>query len=209
MQVIAHPLSDRHPRELGRARDRKDLLARAIVGTFPEAHQTCIMRELFLIFLRLGLTSFGGPVAHLGYFRSELVERRRWLTDAAYADLVALCQFLPGPASSQVVIGIGFLRGGYLGALLASLGFTLPSMLLMIAFGYGLIGLGDLPGVTAAVVGLLIAAFYDPVLTTAVSDGRDAAVALGAFALLVLWRIPAWLLVLSAGLGAVLMRVLL
>ena len=71
-------------------------------------------------FLRLGLTSFGGPVAHLGYFRREFVERRRWLDDAAYADVVALCQFLPGPASSQVVFTIGMRRAGLPGALLAS-----------------------------------------------------------------------------------------
>ena len=101
------------------------------------------LTRIFLVFLRLGLTSFGGPVAHIGYFRNELVERRRWLPDAAYADLVALCQFLPGPASSQVVIGLGLLRGGYPGALLASLGFTLPSLLVMIGFGYGVVRLGD------------------------------------------------------------------
>ena len=74
-------------------------------------------REVLLAFLRLGLTSFGGPVAHIGYFRDEFVMRRRWLDDRAYADLVALCQFLPGPASSQVGIAIGLSRGGYLGAL--------------------------------------------------------------------------------------------
>lgn len=98
--------------------------------------------EIFLTFLRLGLTSFGGPVAHLGYFRAEFVERKGWISDRGYADLVALCQFLPGPASSQVVMGIGLSRGGVAGALLASLGFTLPSMLLMIAFGYGAVSLG-------------------------------------------------------------------
>lgn len=105
------------------------------------------LSQLFLIFLRLGLTSFGGPIAHLGYFRSEFVERRGWLSDRAYADLVALCQFLPGPASSQVVIGIGLARAGVAGAILASLGFTLPSMVAMIAFGYGVASLGgDLSG---------------------------------------------------------------
>ncbi len=89
---------------------------------------------LFLIFLRLGLTSFGGPVAHLGYFRIEFVERRRWLTDRGFGDVVALAQFLPGPASSQVGIAIGLIRGGIPGAGLAWLGFTLPSALLMIGF---------------------------------------------------------------------------
>jgi len=100
-------------------------------------------REVLAVFLRLGLTSFGGPVAHLGYFRAEFVERRRWLDDASYADLVALCQFLPGPASSQVGIAIGLLRAGYLGALAAWIGFTLPSALIMVAFGYGVAAFGD------------------------------------------------------------------
>jgi chromate transporter len=83
--------------------------------------------EVLAAFTRLGLTSFGGPVAHLGYFREEFVNRRRWLDDASYADLVALCQFLPGPASSQVGIAVGLSRAGYAGALTAWIGFTLPS----------------------------------------------------------------------------------
>ena len=89
------------------------------------------------IFLRLGLTSFGGPVAHLGYFRAEFVERRRWLDEHAFADIVALCQFLPGPASSQVGMSIGILRAGLPGAFAAWLGFTMPSAVAMILFGYG------------------------------------------------------------------------
>jgi chromate transporter len=95
---------------------------------------------VLLAFLRLGLTSFGGPVAHLGYFRAEFVERRRWLDDRGYSDLVALCQFLPGPASSQVGIAIGMMRAGWLGSLAAWLGFTLPSAALLIAFAYGVAG---------------------------------------------------------------------
>lgn len=91
-----------------------------------------------LIFLRLGLTSFGGPVAHLAFFRHEFVERRRWLSDQQYADLVALCQFLPGPASSQVGLALGWSRGGYSGALAAWLGFTLPSALLLVLLALGL-----------------------------------------------------------------------
>ncbi len=87
--------------------------------------------------MRLGLTSFGGPVAHLGYFRAEFVELRRWLDDASFGDLVALCQFLPGPSSSQLGIAIGMRRAGWAGSLAAWLGFTLPSALLLIAFGYG------------------------------------------------------------------------
>jgi chromate transporter len=93
--------------------------------------------QLFVIFLRLGLTSFGGPIAHLGYFQDEFVRRRKWLTDHAYGDLVALCQFLPGPASSQVGISVGFMRGGLPGAIVSWLGFTLPSAVLLILFGLG------------------------------------------------------------------------
>lgn len=92
------------------------------------------VREVFLAFLKLGLTSFGGPVAHLGYFRAEFVERRQWLDDKSYADLVALCQFLPGPASSQVGIALGLGRAGGFGAVAAWLGFTLPSAIALIAF---------------------------------------------------------------------------
>jgi chromate transporter len=97
---------------------------------------------LFLIFLRLGVTSFGGPIAHLGYFREEFVARRKWLSDHAYADLVALCQFLPGPASSQVGIAVGLFRGGLAGALASWLGFTLPSAVALVLFGLALTGLG-------------------------------------------------------------------
>lgn len=95
------------------------------------------------MFLRLGLTSFGGPVAHIGYFRDELVMRRRWLSERAYADLVALCQFLPGPASSQVGMALGMMRAGYGGALAAWAGFTLPSALVLILFALGLAHYSD------------------------------------------------------------------
>ena len=93
--------------------------------------------EVFLAFLKLGLTSFGGPIAHLGYFRDELVVRRRWIDEAAYADLVTLCQFLPGPASSQVGFALGLWRGGPLGALAAWGAFTLPSAILLVIFAMG------------------------------------------------------------------------
>lgn len=96
------------------------------------------MWSVFTVFLRLGLTSFGGPIAHLGFFRQEFVERRRWMSDRTYADLVALCQFLPGPASSQVGMAVGFYQASYKGALAAWLGFTLPSAMLMILFALGL-----------------------------------------------------------------------
>lgn len=99
--------------------------------------------EVFRVFLRLGLTSFGGPIAHLGYFRAEFVERRRWLTERSFADLVALAQFLPGPGSSQTAFGIGLLRGGFLGGLAAWLGFTLPSAVLMVLFAYGAGSIAD------------------------------------------------------------------
>ncbi|MDR6284304.1 chromate transporter [Methylopila jiangsuensis] len=89
------------------------------------------------MFLKLGLTSFGGPIAHLGYFRDELVVRRRWIDDAGYADIVALCQFLPGPASSQVGFALGMMRAGALGAFAAWAAFTLPSAALMVAIAYG------------------------------------------------------------------------
>jgi len=113
--------------------------------------------EVMLAFLKLGLVSFGGPAAHLGYFRTEFVERRRWLDDRAYSDLVALCQFLPGPSSSQLGIGIGLGRAGWPGSIAAWAGFTLPSALAMILFAYGVArwpGLAD----SGAVHGLKVVA---------------------------------------------------
>ena len=103
--------------------------------------------EVLGAFTHLGLTSYGGPVAHLGYFREEFVARRRWFDDRTYADLVALCQFLPGPASSQVGMAIGLARAGYPGALAAWIGFTLPSAVAMVLFAYGVATLGDVSGV--------------------------------------------------------------
>jgi chromate transporter len=98
--------------------------------------------EVLVVFLRLGLTCFGGPIAHLGYFRDEFVSRRRWLDEQAYADLVALCQFLPGPASSQVGFSIGLMRAGWLGGIAAWTGFTLPSAIALVLFAYGASALG-------------------------------------------------------------------
>lgn len=119
------------------------------------------LREIFLIYLRLGCLSFGGPVAHIGYFREEFVNRRKWLGEADFAELIALCQSLPGPSSSQLGFAIGWLRGGPLGALLAWLGFTLPSALLMIAAAYGLLALGQdsldhLDGLLIAAVAIVL-----------------------------------------------------
>jgi chromate transporter len=122
--------------------------------------------EVFLVFLKLGVTSFGGPVAHLGYFRSEFVVRRRWLGDAAYGDLVALCQFLPGPASSQVAYSIGLSRAGYSGGLAAWAGFTVPSAILMTAFAYGAdalhgsVGSGVLHGLQLVAVAIVAQAVF-------------------------------------------------
>jgi chromate transporter len=107
--------------------------------------------EVLGVFLKLGLTSFGGPIAHLGYFRAEFVERRRWLTESHFVDLVALAQFLPGPASSQVGFAIGLMRSGYAGGLAAWLGFTLPSAFLLLLFAFGAGRLAD----TSWGVGLL------------------------------------------------------
>ena len=92
--------------------------------------------EILLISTKLGLTSFGGPIAHLGYFREEYVKKRKWLDEKSYADLIALCQFLPGPASSQVGISIGMLRGGIFGGVLSWIGFTMPSVIVLILFAY-------------------------------------------------------------------------
>ncbi len=102
--------------------------------------------EVFRVFLRLGLTSFGGPIAHLGYYRTEFVERRKWLDEKTYADLVALSQFLPGPASTKIGIAVGFFRAGYAGALIAWAGFTLPSAIALVLFAYGMGTFGDALG---------------------------------------------------------------
>ena len=125
-------------------------------NVFDSAERSSVW-VVFWAFLRLGLTSFGGPVAHLAYFREEFVNRRRWLGDQAYADTVALCQFLPGPASSQVGMALGLYRAGYGGAFAAWVGFTLPSALLLILFAYGVQAYGDALA-SGALQGLKIAA---------------------------------------------------
>lgn len=100
-----------------------------------------LLLEILMVSAKLGLTSFGGPIAHLGYFHDEYVRRRKWLDERAYANLVALCQFLPGPASSQVGIGIGVMRGGLVGGILAFVGFTTPSVVMLILFALILKGM--------------------------------------------------------------------
>jgi len=147
--------------------------------------------RIFLIFLRLGLTSFGGPVAHLGYFRDEFVRRRGWLDERAYADLVALCQFLPGPASSQVGMALGLVRGGWGGALAAWAGFTLPSAVLLTALALGLSARADLvpPGVLhglkVAAVAVVAQAVWGMARTLCAGAARMALMLVSAA---VLWR---------------------
>jgi chromate transporter len=148
---------------------------------------------VFRVFLKLGLTSFGGPAAHIGYFRAELVERRKWLDDRAYANLVALCQFLPGPASSQVGLALGLKRAGLRGAIAAFLAFTLPSASLMVAFAAGasLVGGPVGEGVLAGLKVVAVAIVAQAVLGMARSltpDLRRATVAL--LAGVTAWLIP-------------------
>lgn len=167
--------------------------------------------RVFLIFLRLGLTSFGGPVAHLGYFREEFVARRRWLTEDAYADLVALCQFLPGPASSQVGLALGLRQAGWGGALAAWLGFTLPSALVMALLGLGLVagqGLvpaGVLHGLKVAAVAVVAQAVWGMARSLCRGPARLLLMVL-ACALALLWpgvvgQVGAMLVAALAGLG--------
>ena len=135
-------------------------------GPKSTPRQQLAVCEIFGAFLGLGLTAFGGPIAHLGYFRREFVEKRRWLDEHAYADIVALCQFLPGPASSQVGIALGLSRGGLSGAVAAWLGFTLPSAIALVLFGTGLsaissrIGQGWLHGLKVVAVAVVAQALW-------------------------------------------------
>ena len=162
--------------------------------------------EIFAAALKLGCTSFGGPVAHLGYFHAEYVQRRRWLSEAAYADLVALCQFLPGPASSQLGFSIGLLRGGLPGGLLAWLGFTLPSAVMMTLCGYGVAAIGDvshagwLKGLKLAAVAVVVQAVWT-MASKLCPDRVRASVALAAAGLALTFSTHAWVqvAVLTAG----------
>ncbi|NDV86844.1 chromate efflux transporter [Aurantimonas aggregata] len=147
--------------------------------------------EVFRVFLVLGFTSFGGPVAHIGYFREAFVVRRQWLGDRAYADLVALCQFLPGPASSQVGMAIGLQRAGYLGLLAAWTAFTLPSAILLVAFAYGASALGAdggsgwIEGLKAAAVAVVAHAVLG-MARTLTPDRERAAIAVAGMVLALL-----------------------
>jgi chromate transporter len=147
--------------------------------------------EIFAAFLKLGLTSFGGPIAHLGYFRAEFVERRKWLSESSYADVVALCQFLPGPASSQVGFSLGFLRGsGLLGGLAAWTAFTMPSALILFAFALGATAFtgplaeGVLHGLKLVAVAVVAQAIWGMAMSLT-PDRERAAIALAAVAIVV------------------------
>ncbi len=147
--------------------------------------------EVFLAFLKLGLTSFGGPIAHLGYFRAEFVERRKWLSESSYADVVALCQFLPGPASSQVGFALGILRGnGLLGGLAAWFAFTMPSAIILFAFAItaaaftGPVAEGILHGLKLVAVAVVAQAIWG-MANSLTPDRERAAIALVAVAIVV------------------------
>ena len=149
--------------------------------------------EVFAAFLKLGLTSFGGPIAHLGYFRNEFVERRKWLDDTSYADLVALCQFLPGPASSQVGFTLGIQRGnGLLGGLAAWFAFTMPSALILFAFAMGAaaftgpVAEGFLHGLKLVAVAVVAQAIWG-MSRTLTPDRARAGIALAAIGIVVLF----------------------
>jgi chromate transporter len=165
-------------------------------GTWP---------EVLAVFLRLGLTSFGGPIAHLGYFREEFVAKRKWLDDRTYADIVALCQFLPGPASSQVGIAVGLSRAGYAGALAAWTGFTLPSAVAMVVFAYGIDALGSaggtgwLHGLKVAAVAVVAQAVL--AMMRSLTPDRERATIAVVTAMLVLAMPSAWILVTTIALG--------
>jgi chromate transporter len=164
-----------------------------MVVVSEEVPETGTPGEVFMAFLKLGLTSFGGPIAHLGYFRDELVVRRKWLDESAYADLVALCQFLPGPASSQVGFSLGVLRGnGLLSGLAAWFGFTMPSALIMFAFAMsaaaftGPVAEGFLHGLKLVAVAVIAQAVWG-MTRTLTPDRARAGIALAATAIVVLF----------------------
>jgi chromate transporter len=145
--------------------------------------------EVVAVSTRLGLTSFGGPIAHLGYFREEYVVRRRWIDEAHYADLVALCQFLPGPASSQVGMALGIMRAGLLGGVAAWLGFTLPSALALVAFAYGIQGIdvagaGWLHGLKVVAVAVVAQAVWGMARSLAADRERASLAIVAAIAVL-------------------------
>ena len=163
--------------------------------------------EVFGVALRLGLTSFGGPIAHLGYFHDEYVRRRKWLDERSYADLVALCQFLPGPASSQVGMAIGIARAGLPGALAAWLGFTLPSALALTLFAFGIAALGAgsagwLHGLKIAAVAVVVQAVWSMAQALCPDRARATLALLAAVAILA-WPNAAVQIGVIAGAGVI------
>jgi len=164
---------------------------------------------VFLAFLHLGLTSFGGPIAHLGYFHDEFVTRRRWLSERSYADLVALCQFLPGPASSQVGMALGLSRAGFTGALAAWAGFTLPSAIALVLFALGLSAWGNalpagiLHGLKVAAVAVVAQAVWG-MARTLCTDAARLTLAVASTCTVLLWPTP-WgqvcVIAVAAGVG--------
>ena len=170
---------------------------------------------VFRAFLALGLTSFGGPVAHIGYFREAFVVRRAWMDERGYADLVALCQMLPGPTSSQVGIGIGLTKAGLAGAFAAWLGFTAPSAVALVALGYGVVAFGDaipaglLRGLEAVVVAVVAQALWGMARTLCPDPPRVTVAVLGAAAVLGIGGSPVQVAVIVAGglAGLLLLRV--
>lgn len=161
---------------------------------------------LFLIFLRLGLTSFGGPIAHFGYYRAEFVERRRWLDEAAFANLLALCQFLPGPSSTQLGFAVGLSRGGLVGGLLAWIAFTAPSAIAMVAFAHGVTGAaqgsGWIQGLKIVAVAVVARAVWTMARTLCPDTRRATIAVLAAIAVLLLPSTATQIAVLMGG-GAV------
>ncbi|KOS62000.1 chromate efflux transporter [Lysinibacillus agricola] len=149
--------------------------------------------EIFLVSFKLGCTSFGGPTAHLGYFQNEYVQKRKWLSDNDYSQLVALSQFLPGPASSQVGMGVGLLRGGLFGSIVSFLGFTLPSVLLLMAFAYFStqteMEMGWIHGLKLVAVAIVAQAIFD-MSKKLIPSIRHFIIALLALAVVLLWIHP-------------------
>jgi chromate transporter len=204
--------------EVGMAPDSQHAAAQAHAAA-GHAVGRVSLGEVFHVFLRLGLTSFGGPIAHLGYFREEFVVRRRWIGERAYADLVALCQFLPGPASSQVGISIGLAKAGLPGALAAWFAFTMPSAILLVLFGLGIqafgtqLGGGWLHGLKVVAVAVVAQAVLGMARNLCPDKERAAFAtvaavvaliwtsALGQVAVIVLGGVAGWLLLTPSGDG--------
>src|SRR4051812_38121643 len=207
---LSHAQRSTDPRNQSHARSAWGEAALITTHEVPQASAGQVLRA----FLKLGLLSFGGPIAHLGYFRSEFVQRRKWLDDGAYGDLVALSQFLPGPASSQVGIGIGLRRAGIWGALAAWAGFTLPSAVLMCAFGYGVSWFGIntqagwLHGLKIAAVAVVAQAVWGMGRSACVDPLRIALMLAAAAAMLLSRATMAQLavIVIAAAIGAGLLR---